>query len=151
MLFIFHIRKITRRDAGWLWSIYLLLYFCIVFGLSLLPNKEFYDFVIRDIHTPLNIAILSYVGFYMLVIWFRAAWTARSPMVLVLLLCSFFGLMLNAPIGEVIHPALPEIGRWLRDVPNVAAQRGLTIGIAVGQIAIWLRSMLGYERAYMGE
>jgi hypothetical protein len=61
-----------------------------------------------------------------------------------------FVLMNIAPIGAVIHPILPEIGKWFINIPNTAGNRGILMCVAIGTVALGLRQMVGLERAYLG-
>jgi hypothetical protein len=55
-----------------------------------------------------------------------------------------------APIGEAISPWLAIVGKWINDVPNGGAMRGILISIAIGMIGLFVRACLGYEKAYIG-
>jgi hypothetical protein len=55
-----------------------------------------------------------------------------------------------APVGEVISKQIPAFYDWMLKVPNMAAQRGITIAAAVGAMAASLRVLLGIERRYIG-
>jgi hypothetical protein len=59
-------------------------------------------------------------------------------------------MMLYAPIFEIILPQTATVANWILDVPNMGASRGVIIGVALGTIAIAIRVLLGYERAYTG-
>jgi hypothetical protein len=50
--------------------------------------------------------------------------------------------------GEVA--LLPWLTEWILNYPNMAAQRGIMIGIGLGMIATSLRIIFGIERTYMG-
>jgi len=40
---------------------------------------------------------------------------------------------------------------WIMDVPNLAGQRAIMIGISLGVISMSLRIILGVERTYLGQ
>ena len=55
------------------------------------------------------------------------------------------------------NPFLPfpeyfaRTSNWLMNVPNLAAQRAIVIGIGLGIVATALKVILGIERGYMGK
>ena len=60
------------------------------------------------------------------------------------------------PMGELalksIHSSLPGlINTYIMNGANMAVQRGIIIGAALGAAAMSLRIMLGIERTYMGK
>jgi len=60
------------------------------------------------------------------------------------------------PMGEAFLNFLPgDIAQWLNTYVmngiNMAVQRGIIIGAALGAASMSLRIMLGIERTYMGK
>jgi hypothetical protein len=53
------------------------------------------------------------------------------------------------PLGRYLHGNVAEIVDWIMNVPQLAARRGILIGIALGAIAMALRIILGIERSYL--
>ena len=56
----------------------------------------------------------------------------------------------RVPIGEQISAWLPVLSDWLMSVPNLAAKRGILLGVSLGAIATSLRIIFGIERSYVG-
>jgi hypothetical protein len=62
----------------------------------------------------------------------------------------------SVPVGNVLFSWLPQgwqvsdIADWVRNVPQVAGQRAIQIGIALGIISTSLRLILGIERSHLG-
>jgi len=56
----------------------------------------------------------------------------------------------RVPIGAYISDALPASMQWLMTVPNLAAKRGILLGVSLGAIATSLRIIFGIERSYLG-
>ena len=64
----------------------------------------------------------------------------------------------DQPVGDLIgfdigshRLSLASIATWILDVPNLAAKRGILIGVGLGMISTSLRIILGIERAYLGQ
>jgi hypothetical protein len=76
---------------------------------------------------------------------------ARSIESALLLITGVIVMLRNAPIGNVIWTGFPVIGSWLLDVPSVAGNRAVFIGVGIGTVLLGLRVLLGYERSYLGE
>ena len=53
----------------------------------------------------------------------------------------------RVPIGGYIHDAIPEAMQWLMSVPNMAAKRGILMGVSLGAIGTSLRIIFGIERS----
>ncbi len=53
------------------------------------------------------------------------------------------------PITKFLYHNLSPVTDWIMNVPQMAAKRGLFIGLALGGIAVSLRIILGIEQSYM--
>ena len=87
--------------------------------------------------------------FYMLSAAYRS-FVAKRGEATVMLGISLITLVTVVSIGEQIFPSAPVILDWLQQVPNVAGQRGILLGAALGSFATALRTILGYERSNVG-
>ncbi|OYD14627.1 hypothetical protein CH333_07520, partial [candidate division WOR-3 bacterium JGI_Cruoil_03_44_89] len=56
----------------------------------------------------------------------------------------------RVPIGSLIWNKLPTVAEWIMFYPNMAGQRAIMIGIALGTVSYSLRVILGIERTYLG-
>jgi hypothetical protein len=54
------------------------------------------------------------------------------------------------PFGQYIHRNFPAFAEWVMQVPNMASQRGILLGVAFGAIATALKIILGIERSWLG-
>ena len=43
-----------------------------------------------------------------------------------------------------------SVANWIMSVPNLAGQRAIVIGIALGVVSLSLRVILGVERSHLG-
>ncbi len=105
---------------------------------------KFYEYVM----VPLNATTFSLLAFYMASAAYRA-FRARSLEATLLLLSAFILMIGLTSFGDMITKDLPYFAQWILDVPNLAAQRGIGLGIALGIIATSLKIMLGIERSWL--
>ena len=53
------------------------------------------------------------------------------------------------PVAKLFPRYLPDVAYWIMNIPQLAAKRGIFIGISLGGIAMSLRIILGIERTYL--
>ena len=53
------------------------------------------------------------------------------------------------PVSKLLLAYLPKIADWIMNIPQLAAKRGILIGVALGGIAMSLRIIVGIERTYL--
>jgi hypothetical protein len=152
-LFRYHLTMIQRKREGYQFSYLLLGSFIVFLGMGLLKSATgsiLYDWFWSNTLLPLQIAMLSYVGFYTYTIFYRGA-RSRSWEAGLLLFVSILLMFYSAPYGTAYWMGFESIGNWIKDVPQMAGQRAILIGMAIGLIAIFVRTILGLERAQLGE
>ena len=147
---IMHSRKIASKREGWQYSIVLLasMYAMAISGaippfLAHPVNQWLYNFV----QARLQVTIFAMLAPFVASAAYRA-FRVRSKEAAMLFIAALFVMLGNAPIGVYLWNGFYDIGNWFYLIPNVAAQRGIIIGIAVGTIAIGVRVLTGYEKAY---
>jgi membrane-associated HD superfamily phosphohydrolase len=152
-LFRYHVNRIRKRKADeWQQSIIVLVSFIALLLIALIPDtKSLYDYLFANLVTPIQTAITAYIGFYAYTIFYRACGKVKSLETAVLIGATILGLLFNASAATSMWPILADVGVWIRDVPNNAAVRAMTIGIGLGIIQLFVRTMLGLEKAYLGE
>jgi len=144
-----YVRRINQRQEGhWYFAIYGLIMIAITcfLGFSYGPSSEIYIKYFQTIIVPLYSAMTGLLIFFITTATYRA-FRARTLEGTLLLVSGCLVLLGNAPFGELISPVFPQISKWILDVPNGAAARGMTIGSGIGFVALGLRIMLGRERA----
>jgi len=114
-----------------------------------------YDWLFNYLDAPMMSTMFAMLSFYIASAAFRA-FRARNTEAALLLITATLVMLWRIPMGEIvllgIHPGLPElINTFIMNGANMAVQRGIIIGAALGAAAMSLRIMLGIERTYMGK
>ncbi|MBU1699403.1 MAG: hypothetical protein KJ970_16605 [Candidatus Eisenbacteria bacterium] len=155
----FHSTKIRRKQDGWLYSIVTLAGLVAMSGSSLVWGTErgFYPWAFDNIQAPMQATMFALLAFYVASASYRA-FRVRSLHAGLLLLAGVIVMLGRVPLGELIgitikgqHYALPQLSTWILDVPNLAAKRGILIGVGLGMVATALKILLGIERSYLGK
>lgn len=158
-----HMDKIRRKRQNYQYSWVLIISFIIssiiglfggVAGNGPLPtNIGSFAFNIQvlyeNIIVPLGSTMFALLAFFMASASYRA-FRARSFEATLLLAASFVVMLGIIPLGDRISHHLPSLAQWIMNVPNVAGQRGILFGVALGTLATALKIILGIERSWLG-
>jgi uncharacterized membrane protein len=158
-----HMDKIRRKRQNWQYSWVLVISFLIssiiglfggVAGDGFMPttvgNFGFSSQVLyENVIVPLGSTMFAMLAFFMASASYRA-FRARSFEATLLLVAAFIVMIGIIPLGDKISHHLPSFAQWIMNVPNVAGQRGILFGVALGTIATALKIILGIERAWLG-
>lgn len=172
-----HLTRISRRDHEWTYSIVTVVGFAVMLivglfkigmsesGVGSMPKMDLADesliftWLYDAIFTPCQATIFSLLAFFVASASYRA-FRAKTPEATVLLLAAFIILVGRTPAGAYLTswvPApfdqylhIPNLSQWILSVPNLAGQRTIQIGIALGIISSSLRLILGIERSHLG-
>jgi len=158
-----HFDKIRRKRRNWQFSWLLLIAFgaSAVIGLfggvaadGVLPTAiGSFRFDIQTLYEniviPLASSMFALLAFFMASAAYRA-FRVRSTEATLLLVAAFIVMVGVLPMGYSISKHLPGFVQWILNVPNVAGQRGIVFGIALGVVATSLKIILGIERAWLG-
>jgi hypothetical protein len=158
-----HSDKIRRKRRNWQYSWLLLIAFAVsaIIGLfggvaadGILPTtigSFSYDIqtLYENIVIPLASSMFALLAFFMASAAYRA-FRVRSMEATLLLTAAFIVMIGVLPLGYSISKHLPAFVQWILNVPNVAGQRGIVLGIALGIVATSLKIILGIERAWLG-
>lgn len=154
-----HITHIKRKDEGWGYSLILSCFFIGVFtvgaisafkynGYSLSPGSELY-FVYDYMVIPLSATMFSLLAFFIASAAYRA-FRARKLNATLLLVAAVVVMLGRVPIVEnAFFKFLTQFSDWFMFIPQMAAKRGILIGVALGAFAMSLRIILGIERTYL--
>lgn len=147
-----HINKIKRRRSGWGYSVVTLSAMVTVGAIGLFGGVQegsLFMSIYRGMMVPLQATMFSLLAFFMASAAFRA-FKAKTVLAAVLLITAMVVMFGRVPIGAKVFPKLPEIVEWILMYPNMAAQRGILLGVGLGMMATSLKIMLGIERGWLG-
>lgn len=113
-----------------------------------------YDWMFVNVSTPMAATMFALLAFYIASAAYRA-FRARSAQATILLCTAALVMLWRVPMGEAflrsIADPLPElINSYVMNGFNMAVQRGIIIGAALGAATMSLRILLGIERTYLG-
>ncbi len=166
-----HLLKVTRREPGWGFSVVTLagFAFMLTVGLFKIGNpggisgdldsqgawfKYMFDYTVQ----PLSATMYSLLAFFVASASYRA-FRAKNTEAAILLVAAFVILLGRTALGVLLTSWMPEwlsiaeipnLAIFVMTSPNLAGQRAIMIGIALGVVAMSLRLLLGIERSYLG-
>lgn len=156
---------VKRRKEGWGYKLATLLSVFAIAIPAILPTSvsplfgtgpgSIYDWLFNYLDAPMMSTMFAMLAFYISSAAFRA-FRARNAEATLLLITATVVMLWRVPMGELflksIHTDLPGyINTYIMGGANMAVQRGIIIGAALGAAAMSLRIMLGIERTYMGK
>jgi len=147
-----HVVQIRQRKTGWYNSVALIITLVVmsIIGISMGTDSPLYRYWYNALLVPIDATIFSLLAFYITSAAYRA-FRARNFDAAVLLVTAFIVMLGRAPIGEQIWSSAPSVANWIMDYPNMAGQRGIIIGSAIGAVSLGLRILVGMERTYLGQ
>ena len=108
---------------------------------------SFFDYIL----IPILSTMFALLAFFIASAAYRA-FRARNLLATLLLIAALIVMMRFFPLfGPTVGTFLSKMSNWLMNVPNLAAQRAIIIGIGLGIVATSLKVLLGIERGYMGK
>jgi FlaA1/EpsC-like NDP-sugar epimerase len=152
-LLMVHGTKIARRAHNWQFSIVTLLGLVVtavsgfIWGTSN-PGTP-YMWIFENIQMPMSSTMFSLLAFYIASAAYKA-FRARSLEATVLLVAAIIVMLGRVPLGAAITHWIPDATNWILNVPNLAAKRGIALGVGLGMTATSLKIILGIERTYLG-
>ena len=156
---------VSRKNKGWFYNLLVLLSVFVMAIPSMFPASwwsgfgrapgSVYDWAFTYISLPAQATMFALLAFYIASAAFRA-FRARSAEATLLLITATLVMLWRIPMGEallrLVSDNLPGwINTYVMNGFNLAVQRGIIIGAALGAAAMSLRILLGIERTYMGK
>lgn len=114
-----------------------------------------YDWLFLNLQSPMMATMFATLAFYIASAAYRA-FRARSAEATILLITACLIMLWRVPMGEAFLNLLPGdipylLNTYIMRGANMAVQRGIIIGAALGAASMSLRIILGIERTYMGK
>ncbi len=158
-------RRAKRREREWFYSLITLISIFVMAIPSVLSpawsplfgraSGSIYDTLFIKLQMPMMATMFATLAFYIASAAYRA-FRARSAESTLLLVTATLVMLWRVPMGEAFLNLFPgDIPQWLNSYvmngANLAVQRGIIIGAALGASSMSLRIILGIERTYMGK
>jgi hypothetical protein len=150
-----NLEGVRRRSPDWIYKVVLLagLALNMVVGFSegshYLDDASGFSWIYQTFYTPMAATMFALLAFFIASAAFRA-FRVRTTEALLLAIAAIILMLGRVPIGNAIHPWIPDTANWLMEIPQNAAKRGILMGAALGVVATGLRVIFGVEKTYGG-
>ncbi len=158
-----HLSRIRRRTEYWQYSIVVFagMITMVVLGVPFGIEHPGFQWLFAYVQVPMEATMFSLLAFFIASAAYRA-FRARTFEATLLLVAALIVMIGNVPIGDRIWNIftsgiswMPENAtswarQWILDNPNLAARRGIILGVGLGVISQSIRIILGIERSYLG-
>ncbi len=156
-----HLTRIQRRVEHWQYSLFVFagLITMVVIGIPYGPKNSAFEWLYNNVQVPMDATMFSLLAFFIASAAYRA-FRARSFEATLLLISAIIVMVGNVPIGDYIwntvlswipwEDGASKTRQWILDIPNLAARRGIILGVSLGVISQSIRIILGIERSYLG-
>ncbi|MBU8934635.1 MAG: hypothetical protein KOO62_11615 [candidate division Zixibacteria bacterium] len=156
---------VTQKKEGWIYKVFTLLSILVMSLPSVLPSSwspllgreagSIYDWLFTYMQAPMMATMFATLAFYIASAAYRA-FRARSAEATLLLITAILVMLWRVPMGEAFLNLFPGdipnlLNTYIMNGANLAVQRGIIIGAALGAASMSLRIILGIERTYMGK
>jgi len=142
-----HTKAIVRREKGWYGSIFALgsLVLFAVVGIVAGTNSDIFLRMYDVAIGPPGTTMFSILCFSIISAGARCL-RIKNVSSTVIIVVILIALLAQTPMGEQYVPGVVPVFNWMMDVINVAGQRGIIIGAALGAFVQALRTLTGLER-----
>jgi hypothetical protein len=153
-LVVMHVRRLVRREKGWVYSVVLLAAFLLslIGGFVLTTDSPLYRDLILNVQVPVEASLLAILAATLLYASLRLirvrGWT---PMSIAFLASAVFSLLLNIGLIRTTSDTLGDaILSFFKRLPLVGA-RGVLLGMALGGLLVGLRYLFSLNRTDGGQ
>jgi hypothetical protein len=152
-LLIIHGRKIRSKhpDAWMSWILYFGIFIMVATGFAPKGStlNQVFTFFYDGFNLPLGTAMFSIMVFF-IASAARRAFRARNIDAAFLLVSGLLVMLGNAPLMKMVSNFFPTASTWFMNYANVAGNRAIMIGAALGMVLTGFRVILGIDRSYFG-
>jgi hypothetical protein len=150
-----NLRQVQRRERDWPFKIVLIAGLLVTMAVGFSEGTRYseagshFQWLYLTFYSPMAATMFALLAFFIASAAFRA-FRIKSMEALLLAIAAFTLMLGRVPLGNAIHPFIPDAADWLMEVPQNAAKRGILIGAALGVVATGIRVILGLEKTYGG-
>jgi len=150
-----NLRQVQRRERDWPFKIVLIAGLIVTMAIGFSEGTRcseagsHFQWIYLTFYSPMSATMFALLAFFIASAAFRA-FRIKSIEALLLAIAAFTLMLGRVPLGNAIHPFIPDAADWLMEVPQNAAKRGILIGAALGVVATGIRVILGLEKTYGG-
>ncbi len=108
-----------------------------------------YVWLYDHVYNPAQATMFSILAFMIASAAYRT-FRARTWEAAVLLVAAGLVMFGRVPLSGLVSDFFPSFADWIMANPQMAAKRGILLGVSLGSIATSLRIIFGIERAYLG-
>ena len=151
-IFMVHGTKISRKVPNWQYSLVTLLGLIFTAASGFIWGTQEgspFMWMFKNVQMPMSATMFSLLAFYIASAAYKA-FRAKTVEATVLLIAAVIVMLGQVPLGMQISKWIPETSQWILNVPNLAAKRGIALGVGLGMTATSLKILLGIERTYLG-
>jgi hypothetical protein len=151
-LFMVNSAKIRRKVPNWQYSVVTLVSLIGTGAVGFIWGTQEgtpFMWLFKNVQMPMGATMFSLLAFYIASAAYKA-FRARSLEATVLLIAAIIVMLGQVPVGMMISKWIPDTSNWILNVPNLAAKRGIALGVGLGMVATSLKILLGIERTYLG-
>jgi hypothetical protein len=151
-----NLKQIGARSKDWPYKVALVAGVVITMAVGFSEGTKYLDdgtrfsWIYNTFYSAMSATMFSLLAFFIASAAFRA-FRVRTVEAFLLAVAAFILMLGRVPIGNAIHPVLPQAAEWLMNIPQNAAKRGILMGAALGVMATGFRIILGIERTYGSE